>query len=71
MKLNQSFTPKYWIFHNRLTDDVYIRTAHKSFDDCRLLAGVLCKDEYKDFVNNEFTCYGISLFELNLLQIVN
>ena len=70
MKEKQTFIPKYWIFHNKVSDDVFINTAHKSFDDCRLLAGVLHKDEYKDFVDNDHSCYGISLFELNLLHIV-
>lgn len=32
MKANQSYTPKYWMCHNRNTDDVLVDTAAKSRD---------------------------------------
>jgi hypothetical protein len=35
MKPNQEFTPKYWVLHNKETDDVLISTASKSFDGCK------------------------------------
>lgn len=30
MKPNQTFSPKYWVGHDKDTDDVYISTASKS-----------------------------------------
>lgn len=37
MKQDQKFTPKYWIAHDKTTDDVLIKTAGKSLDECKLL----------------------------------
>jgi len=34
MNTKQPLTPKYWIAHDPRTDDVYIDTASKSYDDC-------------------------------------
>ena len=33
MKTTQKFTPKYWICHDKTTDDVFIMTADKSKDN--------------------------------------
>ncbi len=33
MKANQKFSPKYWIVHDPMSDDVFIETASKSWDD--------------------------------------
>ncbi len=30
MKPNQKQTPKYWVVHDKKTDDVFIETAHKT-----------------------------------------
>lgn len=41
MKTEQEFTPKYWIFHDTESDDVYLDTTSKSLDTCRNLAHLL------------------------------
>lgn len=33
MKETQKYTPKYWVGHNKNTDDVYINTAFKHRKD--------------------------------------
>lgn len=33
MKTNQQLTPKYWVGHNKQTDDVFLDTACKSYKD--------------------------------------
>ncbi len=30
MKQDQKLTPKYWVVHDKNTDDVYLSSAHKS-----------------------------------------
>lgn len=32
MKKDQKLTPKYWVGHNKLTDDVFIQTIDKSYN---------------------------------------
>lgn len=34
MNINQEFTPKYWVCHNIVNDDVMLSTASKSFNGC-------------------------------------
>jgi hypothetical protein len=68
MKPDQRFTPKYWVFHNTKTDDVYLETAAKSFAACKFKVeqyhiGKLC-----DFYENDESQYQISLIEIKLFS---
>ena len=68
MKQGQQFTPKYWVFHNTDTDDVYLDTAAKSWDDCVISTEQLHLNELMDFYNNESTSYAISLVEIKIVM---
>lgn len=37
MNNSQKLSPKYWVVHDKRTDDVFIETAHKSKDGAWLL----------------------------------
>jgi hypothetical protein len=66
MKIDQRFTPKYWVFHNKLNDDVYLQTAAKGYDQCQDKAKALYPKELNDFHENEQSNYDISSIELRL-----
>ena len=66
MKPDQRFTPKYWVFHNKETDDVYLDTAAKSWDGCTESVESLYLDKLMDFYENSDSPYEISLVEIRL-----
>ena len=53
------------MFHNLLSEDVYIDTASKSLEQCKKKASSLYKEEYYQFENNDNTCFEFCLFEVN------
>jgi len=63
MKTEQEFTPKYWIFHNTESDDVYLDTASKSLDTCRNLAHLLYG------IVSDDSRYQFSLVEIKLVEL--
>ena len=52
MKDNQKFTPKYWVLHNKIEDDVYLSTACKSYPDAVLQAQDLLGEDW--FMDDNF-----------------
>ena len=69
MRTEQDFTPKYWVFHNTATDDVYLDTAAKSWEDCRILAAQKHTEKLLDFYSTESSPYAISLVEIKLVNL--
>jgi hypothetical protein len=50
VKVDQKLTPKYWVIHNKTTDDVMLQTASKSLADAWANAEAefgesVCEDE--------------------------
>lgn len=52
MKNKQKISPKYWVGHDKRTDDVFLTTARKSYDDAYKAVeeeyGVGIMDEHED-----------------------
>ena len=46
MKPNQELTPKYWVVHDKKTDDVFIETASKGIFESVDIFLKLCSYEY-------------------------
>jgi hypothetical protein len=62
MKKDQALTPKYWIGHNVNTDDVYLKTAAKGFDEAEgHMIRIFGENWWDDPANR------IELFEINLV----
>jgi hypothetical protein len=68
MKSDQRFTPKYWVFHNTKTDDVYLETASKSRSSCIDKAEQLHLEKLVDFLKNEESPYQVVLIEIRLFS---
>ena len=73
MILNQSFTPKYFIFHNTTTFDVYIDRAAKSRFECEQKVKEIYPDLFQLFeenfqISDEYV-YAISLFEIQFAKV--
>ena len=61
----QKLSPKYWIVHDTLTDDVFLKTANKSRSRSIALYETFCiKDGYFGYPQN-IKC---DLFELKLVN---
>ena len=66
MHNKQQFNPKYWMFHTKTSDDVFIATASKSHDLCVEKAKKLYPDMVEEYFALEDTNYMFSFFEINL-----
>ena len=66
MKTNQQITPKYWMFHIKTSDDVFVLTASKCYNLCVEKAKKLYPDMVEEYFALEGTNYMFSLFEINL-----
>ena len=69
MKKQQIYTPKYWMFHNLLSEDVYIDTASKSLEESKNKASSLYKEEYDHYENDDHTCFEFCLFEIKNIVV--
>ncbi len=67
MNNNQKITPKYWIFHDKTSDDVFIATAtaSKSLDSTYENAKKLYPNEFEEFELDNSN-YAITLFEVDI-----
>lgn len=63
MKLDQKYTPKYWVGHRKSDDDVFITTASKTkahcYQDMEALFGEDC------FIDDDF---DVILIEINIVS---
>jgi hypothetical protein len=67
MKPDQQFTPKYWVFHNTQTDDVFIDTAAKSLIESEVLASKLHRIAFEKYeFNGDCSYYQFSSIEIKL-----
>ena len=66
MHNKQQFNPKYWMFHNKTSDDVFIATASKCYNLCVEKAKKLYPDMVEEYFALDNTNYMFSLFEINL-----
>jgi hypothetical protein len=66
MKEKQQITPKYWMFHDVTSDDVFIATASKSHEMCVNKAEKLYPHLHEEF-NLDNSKYDFSLFEVKLV----
>jgi hypothetical protein len=69
MKQKQIYTPKYWMFHSLLSEDVYIETASKSLEESKKKASILYKKEYDHYENHDHTCFDFCLFEIKNIVV--
>ena len=65
MKEKQQITPKYWVFHDPTSDDVFIATASKLHDLCVEKARKLYPDMVDEYFALDNTNYLFSLFEID------
>jgi hypothetical protein len=66
MHNKQQITPKYWMFHTKTSDDVFVLTASKCYNLCVEKAKKLYPDMVEEYFALEDTNYMFSLFEINL-----
>ena len=69
MNNKQIFNPKYWMLHNKESDDVYIDTADKSLQDSRVKAAEIYPKEFMEYMNSmdDSDCpYEFDLFEISI-----
>ena len=67
MNRNQKFTPKYWVFHNKLTDDIFKNTMSKNYRTCQSLAARLHPTEFNQYVEGE-DAYQVTLIEVRVVD---
>lgn len=67
MNTEQKLTPKYWVFHNTMTDDIYIQTLSKSYANTEMAVSIFLPNLYNEFINGEAS-YRIDLIEVNLVK---
>jgi hypothetical protein len=67
MQPNQKITPKYWMFHDKTSDKVFIATASKSHGICVSRAEELYPHLHEEFFNLDNSKYDFSLFEIRLV----
>jgi len=49
MNVDQKYTPKYWVGHNKASDDVYLCTANKSkLDELYAMEDMFGEDWFMD-----------------------
>lgn len=53
MKKNQKYLPKYWVVHDKNTDDVFIQTASKSLNIAERKFVDYCATSYYGDLNEE------------------
>jgi hypothetical protein len=66
MHNKQQFNPKYWMFHTKTSDDVFVLTASKCYNLCVEKAKKLYPDMVEEYFALEDTNYMFSFFEINL-----
>ena len=64
MKNEQRYTPKYWVLHDKRTDDVFIETLDKSGDGCAAKASKI-KPNWRQNDN-----LAIELIQINFANAV-
>lgn len=64
MKLKQKITPKYWVAHDKTTDDVFVLTARKSYDE----AYKAFEDEYGVGIFDEKDNFDVILIEVKQVE---
>lgn len=60
MNDNQKLSPKYWVGHNKATDDVFIETADKSYEWVVDKMVKIFGDEFYENLNLEITLVEIN-----------
>lgn len=63
MKADQKFTPKYWVGHNKTTDDIIPSTLAKSLSTTEMLMENEFGDEYWENENYETILVEIKIIE--------
>ena len=69
MNKKQTFIPKYWVFHNVLSDDIFVETLDKGKLECECKTKLLYPKEYADYENNEYSVYNVCLIEISLINL--
>ena len=64
MNANQKFTPKYWIGHDSLKEDVFLNTANKYLEVTARLMAIKFGDDWRD---SDFL--EVSLFEVKFVDV--
>lgn len=67
MKQNQEFTPKYWVMHDKNTDDIFVDTMDKCMSRSKGKYNKLHKD--KDGVNIE-SARDLECILISIVQVV-
>lgn len=66
MRPDQRLTPKYWVFHDKYADDIYLDTAAKGYDQCKDKANALYPEKLRAFHENDAR-YEVALIEIRLV----
>lgn len=65
MKADQKYTPKYWVVHDKTTDDVFLETMNKTRSDAiETFADIYGVEEWTHNGNTE-----VILIEINMVDL--
>ena len=67
MNTAQSLKPKYWVFHDTQSDDIFPNTLAKSLSDSLSVVKALYKKEYLSYLEHDDSRYEFALVELELV----
>ena len=67
MQKDQRFTPKYWVFHDLDTDDIFAITLSKSLENSKALAKIHKNSAYKEWMEEKGSC-KFAVVEIRLVE---
>ena len=67
MRKDQKFTPKYWVFHDLDTSDVFLFTACKSLDNAKEMARKKIPAAYEEWLAGTGN-YAFALVEIRIVE---
>jgi hypothetical protein len=68
MQKDQKFTPKYWVFHDLDTDDIFAITMSKSLEGSKALAKIHKNSAYEEWMEYGEGNYKFAVVEIRLVQ---
>jgi len=67
MRKDQRFTPKYWVFHDSGSDDIFAITLSKSLESSKALAKIHKNPAYKEWMEEKGN-YKFAVVEIRLVE---
>ena len=68
MNKTQELTPKYWIGHSLVSDDVYLETAAKSYDDADVNMLKAFGHLWQEDLNKVIELFELKIVDLELTK---